>query len=69
MTRSPWTRRARRFFLPLMRISACLVDLFEVEVAAVEEDLRVVFGDVGRPGSDESLPSARPMVVTALCTL
>ena len=45
------------------------VDLLEVEVAAVEEDLRVVLGDPGRVDSEKSLPSDLPMVVTALWTL
>ena len=45
---------------------ALLVDLFEVEVAPVEEDLRVRLGERRRSARATSLPSARPTVVTGL---
>ncbi len=45
---------------------ALLVDLLEVEVAAVEEDLRVRLGQTAGSGSATSLPSARPIVDTGL---
>ena len=46
---------------------AVAVQLLELEVAAVEDDLRVVCATLAS-GRWMSLPSARPSVVTGLCS-
>jgi len=47
LRRSPCTRRARRFFFPLMRISLVLSTSSRLKSAPVEEDLHVRLGERG----------------------
>ena len=65
VSRSPWTSRARRFFLPLMRISACLSTSSRLKSRPSKSTWACVSASPS-PATATSLPSARPTVVTGL---